>query len=262
MFQLNGIYGKIILTMHIPDGFLNHGVSLYSASAALTAVGFALRQVRQGFLEKVPVFKARFATFPSSGNADVQGWQYHMSKWGQQKMWRVAGVGSFIFAVQMVNFPIAEGASGHLLGGVLAALVFGPYEALLAISAVLLVQALAFGDGGIVALGANVVNMGLVGTLGGYGCFALLRNILKKYKFGLWASVGSAAWLSVVVAAAFASAELALSGTSLFMRVLTAILKYHAVIGLGEAVITVVILRALARRNFPLALFSGEHSKF
>ena len=248
--------------MHIPDGFLNHGVSVVSASAALTAVGFALRQARQGFLEKAPVFKARFATFPPSGNADAQGWQYHVSKWGQQKMWRMAGVGSLIFAAQMVNFPIAGGTSGHLLGGVLAALILGPYEALLIISAVLLVQALAFGDGGIMALGANVVNMGLVGTLGGYGCFILLRNILKRYKFGLWTSAWGAAWLSVVVAATFASAELALSGTAPFMRVFSAMLEYHMVIGLGEAVITVVILRALARRNFPLAMFSGKHSKF
>ncbi|MFA4872340.1 MAG: energy-coupling factor ABC transporter permease [Patescibacteria group bacterium] len=247
--------------MHIPDGFLNHSVSLFSASAALTAVGFAMRKARQGFLEKVPVFKARFATFPPSGNADVQGWQYHVSKWGQQKMWRMAGVGSLIFAAQMVNFPIAGGTSGHLLGGVLAALILGPYEALLVISAVLLVQAFAFGDGGIAALGANIFNMGLIGTLGGYWCFVLLRNKLKRYKLGMWASAWGAAWLSVTAAAACASAELALSGTAPFMRVLSAMLEYHAVIGLGEAVITVVILRTLARRNFPLALFSGETSK-
>lgn len=237
--------------MHISDGLLNHGVSVVSASAALTAVGVAMRKVRQGFLEKVPVFKARFATFPPTGNADAQGWQYHVSKWGQQKMWRMAGVGSLVFAAQMVNFPIAGGMSGHLLGGVLAALVLGPYEALLAVSAVLVVQAFAFGDGGIAALGANIFNMGLIGTLGGYGCFVIVRNILKRYKFGLWVGAGSAAWLSVVAAATFASGELALSGTAPFMRVLTAMLGYHIFIGLGEAVITLVILRALARRNFP-----------
>lgn len=240
--------------MHIPDGFLNNGVSAILIGIAVFIFGYAIRKVHSAFLEKVPVIKARLATFPNIGGNSEVSFQNRLSKIGQEKIWRMATVGSLIFAVQMVNFPIAHGTSGHLLGGVLSALILGPFEALIVMSAVLGVQALFFGDGGIVALGANIFNMGLVGAIGGYYCFNFLINKFRNKKKGFAISVFAAAWLSVVLAAIAAAVEIAFSGTESLSVVLPAMAEIHILIGFGEGMITVFILNLLLKNNFALAI--------
>ncbi len=166
------------------------------------------------------------------------------------------GVSSaFIFAAQMVNFPVPGGSSGHLLGGTLAAILLGPWAGSLAVVVVFVVQALVFQDGGIVALGANIFNMGLVGTFLGYYVYRLVRMVLgDKGWFALAAATGIASWVSVMMAAMITSLELAGSGTVALGIVLPAMVGVHALIGFGEAVLTVGVVGFLWRTR-PDVLF-------
>lgn len=245
--------------MHIPDGFLNSGVTAGLAGAAVVAVGFAIRKVRRAFLEKVPVFRARLATFPDFGGGSDVNFQSRLSKIGQEKVWRMAAVGSLIFAAQMVNFPINGGTSGHLLGGVLAALMLGPFEALLVMTVMLSTQALIFGDGGMFALGANIFNMGVVGALGGYAIFQfLMKGDTGKKGFLKGAFV--AAWISVIVAAITASFEIAFSGTKSLSIVLPAMTLTHVAIGFFEGIITVFVLFLSIKKGYKLAVFEKRET--
>jgi len=146
---------------------------------------------------------------------------------------------AFIFAAQMINFPVAGGTSGHLLGGALAAITLGPWAGMLVMTAVITVQGLLFQDGGLLVMGANILNMGLITAAIGYGLYrgSSLGNRSLKL-----AVAGVAAWLSVMGAALFTSLQLWLSGTSQLQIVIPAMLTVHAVIGLGEAFITVAAL--------------------
>jgi cobalt/nickel transport system permease protein len=153
---------------------------------------------------------------------------------------------AFIFAAQMINFPVAGGTSGHLLGGLLAALLLGPAPAVVVMTTVFVAQCLLYQDGGLTALGANVFNMGIIGSLGGYGIY----QALCRLRMGDRAAVTVAAWLSVMLGAAAASVELGLSGTIPLRVVLPAMLGVHALIGIGEALITLGAL-ALVRRARP-----------
>jgi cobalt/nickel transport system permease protein len=149
---------------------------------------------------------------------------------------------AFIFAAQMVNFPVAGGTSGHLLGAVLAAVLLGPWVAALVMTSVIAVQALVFQDGGLVVLGANVFNMGIVGTLGGYAVYSALCRLLGGEARGRYPAAGLAAWSAVMLGALAMTIELASSGTSPLELALPAMLGVHAVIGIGEALITVAAL--------------------
>ncbi len=243
--------------MHIPDGFLNNGVAGSLMGAAIGAVAFSLRKVRKSFLEKVPVLRQKLATFPSFDGNSEMSLQHRISKMGQEKMWRMATVGSLIFSAQMVNFPINGGISGHLLGGVLAALILGPFEALLVMTILLSMQALMFGDGGVLALGANIFNMGIIGALGGYAFFRFLMKGRVERR-GFLRSVFVAAWISVIAASVVASFEIALSGTKALSTVLPAMTLTHIVIGLMEGAITVAVLSLLMKRGYRLAIFEKQ----
>ncbi len=243
--------------MHIPDGFLNNGTAAGLAGAAAVAVSIAIRKVRKGFLEKVPVLKARLATFPDFGGGAGTSFQSRLSKMGQEKMLRMAAIGSFIFSAQMVNFPMSGGTSGHLLGGVLAALILGPFEALLVMTIILSMQALMFGDGGVLALGANIFNMGIVGALGGYAFFRFLMKG-KVERRGFLRSAFVAAWISVIAASAVASFEIAVSGTESLSIVLPAMTLTHIAIGCMEGVITASVLFLLMKREYRLAIFEKQ----
>ncbi len=120
-------------------------------------------------------------------------------------------VSAFVFAAQMVNFPVGPGISGHLLGGVLAAVILGPWGGAGVIAAVLIVQCLLFADGGLIALGANFVNMGLIGAVGGYAVYAPLRRLIGG-RAGIVLGAMAAAWVSVVVSAGTCRLEMAASG--------------------------------------------------
>ncbi len=203
----------IPLAMHIPDGFLSPPVAAVAALLALAAVARGLR-VADATLDEARV--------PLLGL-----------------------VAAFVFAAQMLNFPVAGGTSGHFLGATLAAVLLGPWLACLVLAVVLVVQAFAFADGGISALGANVLNMGVLGALlAGYLLLAAQR-LLPHTRRAFLASVAVVSWLAVMAGAAATSVELALSDTVPLGTVLPAMLGVHALIGVGEAVITVAAVSAV-----------------
>ncbi len=196
--------------MHIPDGFLNAGTSIATGAASVGAVGYGLRQARRQLDEKrIPL---------------------------------LALTAAFIFAAQMLNFPVAGGTSGHFLGAILAVTLLGPWMGSLVMALVLLVQAFGFADGGITALGANIFNMAVVGAIGGYFLLAALKALLPKNRWGFMASIAVASWLSVIFASAAASCELAISGTVPLHVALPAMLGVHSLIGVGEAVVTCAVV--------------------
>jgi cobalt/nickel transport system permease protein len=145
----------------------------------------------------------------------------------------------------MLNFPVAGGTSGHLLGAALAAVLLGPWLACLVLAVVLAVQALVFADGGLSALGANVLNMGIIGALLVGSLMSGARHVLPRTRAGFLAVVAGGSWLAVVLGATAASVELALSGTVPLGTVLPAMLGVHALIGVGEAVITCAAVSAV-----------------
>jgi cobalt/nickel transport system permease protein len=193
--------------MHIPDGFLNAQTWIPAWIVSAGGIGYSVRKaaraVRDRFIPLMGVMAA------------------------------------FIFAAQMLNFPVMGGTSGHFLGGVLAAVLLGPFAGAVVIAVVLLVQCLVFQDGGLTALGANILNMSLIGTILAYYVFKLLRAVFGQK--GFLAAVALAAWLSVILASTACSIELAISGTSPLKIALPAMAVVHSLIGIGEAVITVLI---------------------
>ena len=196
--------------MHIPDGFLTPQVFAPFWAVAVGGLAYALRKTKQILKDKaVPLMGVTAA---------------------------------FIFAAQMLNFPIIGGTSGHLLGGVLAAVLLGPYAGAIVISLVLIVQSLVFQDGGLTALGANIFNMAFLGAMGGYFIYRFLRKIA-----GLIISVGIASWLSVVIASFACAIELVMSGTSVLKIVLPAMVGIHMLIGIGEAIITCLVINFVLR---------------
>ncbi|MBC7105042.1 MAG: energy-coupling factor ABC transporter permease [Firmicutes bacterium] len=194
--------------MHIPDGFLD--VKTWVATGALSAgtLAYALRRTRRTLQDR---------QVPAMGV-----------------------MAAFIFAAQMVNFPIVGGTSGHLIGAVLAAVTLGPWSACVIMTVILILQALLFQDGGLTALGANILNMGVVAVFAGYGVYRLLR----RYRT---VGVFVASWVSVMLAAAACAAELAVAGTIPLAVVLPAMLFWHAFIGVGEGLITAAVVEILAR---------------
>jgi cobalt/nickel transport system permease protein len=199
--------------MHIPDGFVSTGTAAATWLASAGSVGYAVRRVNQELSERqVPLMGVTAA---------------------------------FIFAAQMMNFTVVGGTSGHLLGGALAAILLGPWAGMLVLTSVLAVQALLFQDGGLLALGANVFNMAVVGVLVGWLVYTGLKRILGNRTWTTMVSGFAAAWLSVFVASLVAAAELAISGTSPWVVVLPAMGLVHVFIGIGEGLITVGVLAFL-----------------
>ena len=200
--------------MHIPDGFLD-GKTL-ALTGALSAGGLAVaaRQVSRTLpRNKIPLM----------------------------------GLGAaFVFAAQMLNFPVAGGTSGHLLGGVLAGVLLGPGAAAIVIACVLTVQALLFSDGGVLALGANIFNMSFIGAIVGCAIYRFVRKFLPGLR-GQITAVFFAAWLSTVLASATCAGELALSGTLPTGVVFPAMIGVHALIGIGEGLITSLVILTIAR---------------
>jgi cobalt/nickel transport system permease protein len=145
---------------------------------------------------------------------------------------------AFIFAAQMFNFPVVGGTSGHLLGGVLAAVMLGPWAGTLVMTAVVAVQALMFQDGGLLIMGANIFNMGIVGTLGGYAVYRGVARLLGGEERGRLPAAAVAAWVSVVAGALAMALQLGASEVVPLDLALPAMLGVHTLIGIGEALIT------------------------
>jgi cobalt/nickel transport system permease protein len=193
--------------LHIPDGFLSVTVSLVGWLLAVAAISYALRQTR--------------------------------SQLGSKQIPLMGVLAAFIFAAQAINFPVAGGTSGHLLGGTLAAITLGPWAAVLVMTAVIGVQALLFQDGGLLALGFNIVNMGVLTAFTGHLVYSLLKRVMGPGRNSLLAAGAVGAWASVMMAAVATAVQLAISGTSPLMIALSAMAGVHALIGIGEGLITV-----------------------
>ncbi|MBK9611085.1 energy-coupling factor ABC transporter permease [Candidatus Amarobacter glycogenicus] len=203
-----------IFLLHAPDGFFSTPVAGVFWILTVAALGISLRKAGEQLDERaVPLMGVMAA---------------------------------FIFAAQMFNFQIPGGTSGHLLGGVLAAVLLGPYAGTIVMACVISVQALVFQDGGLVALGANIFNMGIVGTFGGYYVYRSLTAALGGERRMRLPAAAAAAWLSVIAAAILTAFELAASGTTSLAAALVAMVGWHVVIGVGEALITVGALGFIA----------------
>ena len=201
--------------MHVPDGFIDATTSLATGAVAVAGVTLALRGARRELDDR---------TAPMAGL-----------------------VATFVFAGQMMNFPVGAGTSGHLLGGTLAAVLAGPWTAVLAITVVLLVQALFMADGGITALGTNVTLMALVAVVVGWLVFRGVRAVLPRRTTSVAPAAAVAAFVSVPVVALAFTAIYAVGGTApvALDTVLAAMLTWHLVIGLGEAAITGLVVASV-----------------
>jgi len=203
--------------MHIPDGFLNPATAALMYAVTIAFLAWSWKKVK--------------ATYPRSFVA------------------LLAISSAFVFAAQMINFPIVYGTSGHLVGGTFLAVLLGPYAAMLSMTIVLLMQALFFADGGLLAFGANVFNMAVIGALSFFLIKLLTRNSSNTGRFA--SSVFIASWFSVVLGALACALEIGVSeafaNAGGIMVTVPAMLFWHVIIGLGEAAITTTLLTSLQR---------------
>ncbi len=213
--------------MHLPDGFLDTKTALLSTGAAAAGVSIALRQVRVSLPPR------------------------------QMPMLGLAA--AFVFAAQMLNFPVAGGTSGHLVGGVLTAILLGPSAAVLVLTCVLLVQCLMFADGGLTALGANVFNMAIVSVCGGYFAFRLAKRLIRmEDQRSTVFAAAFAGWFGTVLASVSCAGELALSKTAPWAITVPAMANVHMLIGIGEGLATALITLAVLRARPELVAGTQE----
>lgn len=222
--------------MHIPDGVIGPGVSAAAGVVAAGGFGVAVSRARRYLTDRlVPL---------------------------------AALVTAFVFAGQMINFPVLPGMSGHLLGGVLAAVLVGPWAGYLVVAIVLIIQAFLFADGGLTALGLNIVNMALIGSVGGYLVYRLIFRVAGSRSDRVAAVAGIAAFLSVPLAGLGFVLEFALGGTAESLSlgaVLAAMVGTHLLIGIGEGVITFFVVGAVMKARPDLVYgsptFSGRRTE-
>ncbi|MFD2610918.1 energy-coupling factor ABC transporter permease [Paenibacillus gansuensis] len=200
--------------MHIPDGFLDAKTWMTTTAAGAGVLAYALKKSQVQLPgKKVPM---------------------------------IALVGSFIFAAQMINFPVAGATSGHFLGGTLASILFGPLVGVIIMAAVLIIQAFLFQDGGVTVLGANIVCTGVIGCYAGYGVYRAGMKLLgERFRFAVTFLAG---WCSIVAAAAGVAALLVWSGYPA-QSVVSAMVGWHSLIGIGEGTITALVAAYLAERK-------------
>jgi len=213
--------------LHIPDGFLNLPIGLLCWAGAIALLAVAVRRTQGEF--------------------------------GERQVPLMGVMAAFIFAAQMINFPVAGGTSGHLLGGALAAITLGPWAGMLIMTAVIAVQGLLFQDGGLLVMGWNILNMGVLTAFAGYAGYTLLRRVIGESPRGRLAAAFAGAWLSVEVGAIATAFELAISGTSPLRAALPAMAGVHALIGLGEGIITTGAV-GLLEVSRPEVIRAGEEA--
>lgn len=222
--------------MHIPDGFIDHKTASGLGFVAALVMSYAVNKVHQAITS--PAMVTAMAAVGNSVRSIGSNTKKILSGYGQEYLAKIGMVASLVFSAQMFNFPISSGTSGHLLGGVLAALILGPWGGSVAIASVLIVQALFYADGGVAALGANIVNMAVIGCIVSYYIYILL----KKTKLNIQIIIAATAWISVVLAASTCALELAFSGTYTVQETLKAMFKVHSIIGIFEAIITLALI--------------------
>lgn len=216
--------------VHIPDGFINGAASAGFGLAAAGGVGAAVK---------------------------------HTGKYLNERQVPLAGlVAAFVFAAQMVNFPVISGMSGHLLGGVLAAVLVGPWAAFLVVSVVLVVQGVFFADGGLSALGLNIINMGFVGAVLGYWVYRGVLKLLPRRSGSVAIAAGIAAFLSLPMSAVAFVIEFAIGGTAdvSLTALMIAMLSTHTLIGIGEGILTGLVIGAVMRSRPDLVYGAPDYT--
>ncbi|MEA3440107.1 MAG: energy-coupling factor ABC transporter permease [Chloroflexota bacterium] len=211
--------------MHIPDGFLSVLVSIVLWIISIIVIAYSLKRVNEDLDERKVVLMGVMA--------------------------------ATIFAGQMLNFTVVGGTSGHLMGAAIATILLGPWAAVLVMTSVVAVQALIFQDGGLVVMGANIFNMAVIGVAVSFFVYRTVRSVSGDRKWGIYVGGFAAAWFSVVAAALAAALELAISGTSPANIAIPAMAGIHALIGIGEGLITLGAL-ALVGASRPDLLQVGE----
>jgi len=201
--------------MHIPDGFLTHSINAATFIISAGACAYGVKRVNRSF--------------------------------GEREVPLMGVTAAFVFAAQMLNFPVAGGTSGHFLGAVFSSVLLGPWAGLIIMTLVLAVQCLGFADGGLSAIGSNIFNMGIVGALGGYGIFFAISTLLPKGRKSFFFALAVSSWLSIVLGATAAAVELAISETSPFLVTFPAMVGIHAIIGVGEAIITTAAISLILK---------------
>jgi len=196
--------------MHIPDGFISTPVAAAGIVLAAGSVAYAVKATNK--------------------------------KMGEKQVPMMGVLAAFIFAAQMLNFPVAGGTSGHFVGAALAAIILGPWSAVLIMSCVLIVQCLIFQDGGLLALGANILNMGVIAVFVSYFTYKGIFRVMRGSKTGRLVAAGISGWMSVLVSALACAAELAISGTVPWQVAVPAMGIVHMFIGVGEGLITVAVV--------------------
>lgn len=204
--------------------------------AAAVVIGYCLSKVRAAVTAVVPRY-ALAAAGRGMRNV-VGGMRRVLTGEGERMIYKMGMVAALVFAGQMFNFPISSGTSGHLIGGVFASVILGPFAGAIVIAVVLAVQMLFFADGGLLAIGANIINMALFGTIVAYYMYYFIKKAAPE-----WLAIVVAAWASVVMAAFICALELGLSGTIPFAIVVPAMVKVHAIIGIAEALITLALVK-------------------
>jgi len=214
--------------MHIPDGFLDAKTVIATGVFSIAGLGTALQHAKQHLQSReIPL---------------------------------VGLTAAFIFVAQMLNFPVAGGTSGHLIGATLAMVLLGPSVAIIVMSSVLIIQAAIFADGGLLALGANIFNMAIVAPVSGYVVYKTMRVLLRDTR-GQLISASVASWCTTVIASVFCAGELAWSGTATWNIVFPAMAGIHAVIGVGEGLITMLVLSAIVKTRPELLTNTSIQSK-
>lgn len=244
--------------MHIPDGFIDPKTSAGLGLVAAVVLGSCLAKVKA--MVTSPALQEAMATVGKAVSTVGGKAKNVLSSFGERYLIKMGLVSALIFAAQMFNFPVDQGTSGHLLGGVLAAIILGPFGGAIVMAAILAVQSLFFADGGLMALGANIFNMAAIGAIGGYYVYYGIRKLGKWDigRVGFYISAAIAAWLSVVVAAGATALETAFSGTIELTAILPAMINVHAVIGIAEALITCAAL-ALILKVDPTFIEDGKN---
>lgn len=213
--------------MHIPDGFLD--VKTWTTLWGISGIGvsYAIKKVEKEFdRKKIPLMGVSAA---------------------------------FVFASQMLNFPVAGGTSGHFVGGVLVAILLGPWAGLLVMTQVLAIQCFIFQDGGLTALGANIFNMGIVGSVFGYYIYKFFIKIMRNIQNNVFISAFLSSWITIIFSASFCAIELSISGTSPLSLVLPMMAGVHALIGIGEGLITILVLNFIKKVRVDLLRLQGGY---
>jgi cobalt/nickel transport system permease protein len=196
--------------MHIPDGFISTPVVVTGIAVAAGSVAYAVKAANK--------------------------------RMGEKQIPMMGVLAAFIFAAQMLNFPVLGGTSGHFVGAALAAIILGPWAAVLIMSCVLMVQCFIFQDGGLLALGVNILNMGVIAVFVSYFTYKGIFTAMRGSKIGRLVAAGVGGWLSVVTSALACAAELAISGIVPWQAAVTAMGIVYIAIGVGEGLVTVAVV--------------------